>query len=75
MKWIALVMLSLSTAAWATDACIAQCTETVKQCQDVCKKTLKKEAADKIPFCQDKCKEFDNECKKDCSADDKSKGR
>jgi|GEM_PF-3932148 hypothetical protein len=75
MKWVVSIALCLSSAAFAGDACLADCAETIKQCQDVCKKSLKKEAPDKIGFCQDKCKEFENECKKECDAEKKQKGR
>lgn len=66
MKWLVLLLTVVSSAAFADDACARSCDETVKECQNVCKKTLKKEAPDKVKFCQEKCKEFENECKKEC---------
>ncbi len=74
MKFVKSVLIALCLAplaAFAGDSCEAACSDTVKQCQDVCKKTLKKEAPDKVGFCQDKCKEFEGECKKDCKSDGK----
>ena len=67
MKWLVLSLMLGGSAALAGE-CETTCADTVKQCKDVCKKALKKDAADKIQFCQDKCKEFENECQKDCDA-------
>jgi len=73
MLWVVLAALTVSAPAFANKACESLCDDTIKQCKDVCKKTLKKDAADKVSFCQDKCKEFENECKKDCKKNDKDK--
>ena len=71
-KWMMVgLTLGLSTLGFAKDTCESDCAEVVKQCSDTCKKALKKDAPDKIGFCQDKCKEFENECKKECKADKK----
>jgi hypothetical protein len=74
VKW-ALMSLVLSGAAFAADLCESNCAETVKQCKDVCKSSLKKSAPDKINFCQDKCKEFENECKKECRQHEEKDGK
>jgi hypothetical protein len=75
MKWVVLVLTLVGSAnAVAADACEATCADTIKQCKEVCKKALKKDSPDKVGFCQDKCKEFESECKKDCDAQG-SKGR
>ncbi len=67
MKWLVVgIAMALSGAAYAKDTCEADCADVVKQCSDTCTKALKKDQADKINFCKDKCKEFENECKKDC---------
>lgn len=63
--------LGLSGVALAKDTCEADCADVVKQCSDTCKKALKKDNPDKINFCQDKCKEFENECRKECKAEKK----
>ncbi len=73
MKWLLLALMFVPGAAFAGGACEATCADTVKQCKDMCKTALKKDAPDKVSFCQDKCKEFENECKKDCEADKKSR--
>lgn len=73
MKWLVVVLMMASGSALAADACEATCADTIKQCKDVCKKALKKDSPDKITFCQDKCKEFESECKKDCDAQPKGR--
>ncbi|MGV3621852.1 MAG: hypothetical protein ACO1OB_13595 [Archangium sp.] len=69
MKFLKFSMLVtaavFSTSAFAGE-CEKSCDDVVKQCRDMCKTTLKGKDADKVGFCQDKCKEFDGECKKDC---------
>lgn len=70
MKWLIVgLSLGFSSLAFGADRCEADCAEVVQQCSDTCKKALKKDAPDKINFCKDKCKEFENECKKDCKAE------
>ncbi len=71
LKSLVLALCLSPAAAFAGDSCEAACVDTVKQCQDVCKKTLKKEAPDKVSFCQSQCKEFESECKKDCKSEGK----
>lgn len=67
MKWLVAVFALAATSAFAGSAsCDRACAETVKQCQDVCRTKLKDSAPDKVPFCQKQCKDFANECKKDC---------
>ena len=73
MKWIAIAaVFSLGSFAQA-QTCEAECAETINQCRDVCKTTLKKEAPDKVPFCQQKCKEFEDVCKKECDEQKKKR--
>ncbi len=67
MKMLVMALMFVGGAAVAGE-CETSCADTVKQCKEVCKKALKKDAADKVQFCQDKCKEFENECQKDCDA-------
>ncbi len=72
MKWLIFTLsLSLGGLALAADKCDSECAEVIKQCSDTCGKALKKDGADKVNFCKSKCKEFENECKKDCKADPK----
>ena len=72
MKWLIVgLSLTFGGTAFAADRCEADCADVVQQCSDTCKKALKKDAPDKIGFCQDKCKEFANECKKECQEDKK----
>ena len=61
-----ITVTALSATAFAGE-CEKSCDEVVKMCRDQCKTTLGKgKDADKVGSCQDQCKEFDGECKKDC---------
>ena len=72
MKWLLVgLSLALGTPAFAGgDNCMADCSTVGQKCGETCKKALKKDNPDKINFCKEKCKEFENACKKDCSKGD-----
>lgn len=75
MKWVLFTAtLTLGSMAFAGEnACERSCTESSQMCADQCKKALKKDHGDKVNFCSDKCKEFENECKKECAEEKKSR--
>ena len=70
---IVVLSLTFAGAAFAADTCAADCATVGQKCGDTCKKALKKDNPDKINFCKDKCKEFENGCKKDCGKGDDKK--
>ena len=73
MKLLIVALSLISTIAFAGNSCDADCSEVGQKCGDTCAKALKKDNADKIGFCKDKCKEFESECKKECKSDSKGK--
>ncbi len=66
-------MLLIASTTWAADQCETDCVTSTKQCAQMCQKSLKtapgKKKTNPSQACQDKCKEFERECKQDCAAE------
>jgi hypothetical protein len=65
---------ALAGSAYAADtSCEVTCENTVKMCSNTCKQLKSQGQGDKVAFCQTKCKEFEDVCKKNCQNKPKRK--